>query len=326
MLAVLLTILKVIGIILLALISLLVFLLILVLFVPVRYQIKGYRKNGLEAPVYVRIKVTWLLHIVRVLFAYPEAAYVKVKVLFFTVFNSSKVKETANNENIPADSGHEASADNTSADASNTNNSADNNSADSNTASQITTSHEAGTDAGMSTVTDPDAGTDSEESNEKASKTWKTPFVAVWNKIKNIWYTILKIYDRIKDAVFNIRYYIDIIKSDEFKDAFSLCSRQLKRIFKSIRPRQVKVNLTVGMNDPRQTGQILELYSILYPLIGNNVFITPIFDQELADNLIEGDFYFKGKISIHVLLRAAWKVYRDKNIRKIINLLKREGT
>ncbi len=327
MLAVLLTILKVIGIIVLALISLLVFLLILVLFVPVRYRIKGYRKIGMESPVYVRIKVTWLIHIVRVLFAYPEAAYVKVKVLFFTVFNSSKMKEKESSAELPTDFEQESND-------GHSTNTPDNNSADSNTASQTITAHEeaadsgtsAGTDTGMSTGTDPGIGPDSAESDSKTKKSWKTPFIAIRDKIKNIWYTILKIYDKIKDTVFNIRYYIDVIKSDEFKEAFSLCSRQLKRIFKSIRPRQAKVNLAVGMKDPRQTGQILELYSILYPLIGNNVFIMPDFDQELTDNRIEGDFYFKGRISVHVLLRAAWKVYRDKNIRKIIKLLKREGT
>ncbi len=305
MLSVLLTILKVIGIIVLALLSLLVLLLLLVLFVPVRYRIKGYRKSGLEAPIYVRIKATWLFRLVRVVFAYPEAAYVKVKVLFFTVYNSSKVKPPANNDNMTAGSGNEDTATNA-ADASPNNDSVAPDPANNDSVNQNMPAHDDGTD-------------DTAAADAPA-------FVKIRNKITNIWYTILKIYDRIKDAVFNIRYYIDIIKSDEFKEAFSLCSRQLGQIFRSIKPRRIKVNMTVGMKDPRQTGQILELYSILYPVIGNNVFITPDFDQELVDNRIEGDFYFKGRVSSYVLLWAAWKVYRDKNIRKIIKLLKREGT
>lgn len=325
MLSILLTVLKIIGIVVLVLLSVLILILLLVLFVPVRYRIKGYRKSELEAPVYVRIKITWLFHIVRVFFVYPEAAYIKIKFLFFTVYHSHKRKMAAKRKETDkkkkADNKKEPGNDEVTWDDLVNENAAKN---------------DTGTEAGTDNDAYAEAGTESEEKEkaesdananegDKSKKSWKNPFTMLWNKIKNIWYTILKIYDKIKDAVLNIRYYTDVLKSNEFREAFSLCSGQLRRIFRSIKPRRVKVNLIVGMKDPQLTGQILEFYSILYPVIGNNIFITPDFDQELTDNRVEGDFYLKGRVSSYVLLWAAWKIYRDRNIRKIIDLLKREG-
>ena len=83
-LTVLLLILKILGIVLLVLLGILLALLLIVLFVPVRYQGSGYREEGDPVPVHVQLKVTWLLHLVRVSFIYPEEAFLKVKVLFFT--------------------------------------------------------------------------------------------------------------------------------------------------------------------------------------------------------------------------------------------------
>jgi hypothetical protein len=167
------------------------------------------------------------------------------------------------------------------------------------------------------------------------NKTWATPFIKIINKIKamikavrdkivglfnKIRYTTKEIYAKIKDVVENISYYVEIIKSDRFKKAIKLCWRQLGAIVRSIRPTKLKAQLVFGTGDPASTGQILEFYSILYPFIGNNVVITPDFEAKI----MEGEFLIKGRVTVIVLLRAAWTIYRDKNIRKLIKLLKRE--
>ena len=57
MISIFLTILKIIGIVLLSLLLLLVTVLLLILFVPVRYRVSGFRKQGDEVPVNVALKV-----------------------------------------------------------------------------------------------------------------------------------------------------------------------------------------------------------------------------------------------------------------------------
>ena len=92
-LTVLLLILKILGIVLLVLLGILLALLLIVLFVPVRYQGSGYREEGDPVPVHVQLKVTWLLHLVRVSFIYPEEAFLKVKVLFFQILPAKEKKK-----------------------------------------------------------------------------------------------------------------------------------------------------------------------------------------------------------------------------------------
>lgn len=97
-LTVLLLILKILGIVLLVLLGILLALLLIVLFVPVRYQGSGYREEGDPVPVHVQLKVTWLLHLVRVSFIYPEEAFLKVKVLFFQILPAKEKKKKASNK------------------------------------------------------------------------------------------------------------------------------------------------------------------------------------------------------------------------------------
>ena len=92
-LTVLLLILKILGIVLLVFLGILLALLLIVLFVPVRYQGSGYREEGDPVPVHVQLKVTWLLHLVRVSFIYPEEAFLKVKVLFFQILPAKEKKK-----------------------------------------------------------------------------------------------------------------------------------------------------------------------------------------------------------------------------------------
>ena len=65
MLHILLLILKIIGIILAAILGILVLLVCIVLFVPVRYEVSGKCEGNIDS-LKAKIKVTWLLHLVRV--------------------------------------------------------------------------------------------------------------------------------------------------------------------------------------------------------------------------------------------------------------------
>ena len=77
----------------------------------------------------------------------------------------------------------------------------------------------------------------------------------------------------------------------------------------------------IGTGDPASTGQVIAIYGILYPLLGNHIDIIPDFEQQI----VEGDLLIKGKITLFRLVKTAWIVYFNKDLRRLIKLLKREA-
>ena len=292
-LTVLLLILKILGIVLLVLLGILLALLLIVLFVPVRYQGSGYRKEGDPVPVHVQLKVTWLLHLVRVSFIYPEEAFLKVKVLFFQILPAKEKKKKASNKK-EAD-GKKLKTD----------------------------KKEVGSDV-SDTASDQkisDEGNAAEEDGGDDRRTLSDFVRKLFFAIRNIKYTIRKIYDKIKHIIHNIRYYIKILQTESFKRAFVLCREQLLRLMKIVLPRKVSGTFTIGMEDPAATGQILSIYGILYPLIGDSITVIPDFEKPV----MEGSFRFKGKITAFTLIRIAAKIYFDKDLKRVICLFKKEA-
>ena len=292
-LTVLLLILKILGIVLLVLLGILLALLLIVLFVPVRYQGSGYREEGDPVPVHVQLKVTWLLHLVRVSFIYPEEAFLKVKVLFFQILPAKEKKKKASNKK-EAD-GKKPKTD----------------------------KKEVGSDV-SDTASDQkisDEGNAAEEDGGDDRRTLSDFVRKLFFAIRNIKYTIRKIYDKIKHIIHNIRYYIKILQTESFKRAFALCREQLLRLMKIVLPRKISGTFTIGMEDPAATGQILSIYGILYPLIGDSITVIPDFEKPV----MEGSFRFKGKITAFTLIRIAAKIYFDKDLKRVICLFKKEA-
>ncbi len=292
-LTVLLLILKILGIVLLVLLGILLALLLIVLFVPVRYQGSGYRKEGDSVPVHVQLKVTWLLHLVRVSFIYPEEAFLKVKVLFFQILPAKEKKKKASNKK------------------------------ESDGKKPKTDKKEAGSDV-SDTASDQkisDEGNAADEDGGDDRRTLSDFVRKLFFAIRNIKYTIRKIYDKIKHIIHNIRYYIKILQTESFKRAFALCREQLLRLMKIVLPRKVSGTFTIGMEDPAATGQILSIYGILYPLIGDSITVIPDFEKPV----MEGSFRFKGKITAFTLIRIAAKIYFDKDLKRVICLFKKEA-
>lgn len=292
-LTVLLLIPKILGIVLLVLLGILLALLLIVLFVPVRYQGSGYREEGDPVPVHVQLKVTWLLHLVRVSFIYPEEAFLKVKVLFFQILPAKEKKKKASNKKEADGKKPKTDKKEVGSDVSDT------------------TSDQKISDEGN--AADEDGGDDRRTLLDFVRK--------LFSAIRNIKYTIRKIYDKINHIIHNIRYYIKILQTESFKRAFVLCREQLLRLMKIVLPRKVSGTFTIGMEDPAATGQILSIYGILYPLIGDSIAVIPDFEKPV----MEGSFRFKGKITAFTLIRIAAKIYFDKDLKRVICLFKKEA-
>ena len=306
---VLLNILKIIGIILLCILSFILVLLLLILFVPVRYRLKAVRKEQDDAMVHADAKVTWLLHLLSVSFRYPEAAYLKVRVFGIPVYSTEKkeqdkTEQDKNEQDKSEQNGQEL--DRVKADE----------------AKQKDKTEEKTEEKAVEKQEEELEKLLEEKLKEEEEEPTLIRFIKkLFEKLIKIKYTILQICDKIKHIVKNVRYYVAIMKSNCFQRAFSLCKEEVFSLIKSIMPRKLKGNFLIGTGDPASTAQILAVHGMLYPFIGNHITIVPDFEN----TVIEGDLFIKGRITVFKILKTAVKVYFNKDVRKVLRLLKREA-
>lgn len=312
MITVLLSILKIIGIVLLCILALILTVLFLLLFVPVRYQVKGCRREGDEVPVRAAVKITWLLHILNAAFRYPEEPYIKVRIFCFTVFSAQK-KEKANDKAEDIQKQDDAGTPEKEKSAAENKFPVRDETAEQKEAVKSRTP-----DGGIEKP-EPETGKKDENEEEPTVLRFIQRLIAI---LKNIRYTICKICDKIKEIIQNIRNYIKIVQSDSFRNAFRVCREEALKLIKNILPGKMTGDFVIGMGDPAKTAQILSVQGILYPLIGNHINITPDFER----SVFTGDFFIKGKITVFRVLKTAAKVYFNKDLRKVIRLFKKGGS
>lgn len=347
MLHIVLLILKIIGVTLAILLGVLLLMICLALFVPVRYRIQADGKLGEDEPLRVRIKVTWLFHILNALMTYSKAVRVRVRIFFFTLFDSSrpkkekkekiekkpkakKEKQKVQAEQAEPQAVTEELPPGPSAEKKMPEEAAGNNTIENDSVIKDTVFED-------KDKTDASIGDNVESGEEsgllKKLRAFYFKVIAFFRKlidffqkfleiIRNIEYTIAAMCDKIKKIIENIGYYTELLQGEVFKEAFGISKKQLFRIIRNVRPRKCDVHLTVGTGDPASTGQILAIYGMLYPFIGNNVIVQADFENMI----LEGSLDIRGRVTAFTLLIAAFRLYRDKNIRQLLNLLKREDS
>lgn len=325
MLHILLWMLKILGILLAALLAVLLFGLICALFVPVRYRISAEGKLGAEQPVRAGVKVGWLLNIIRVAVAYPEKAgtnagtgiRIKVRILCFTVFDTAKKKKQGkkktqgkkeeNKNSVPLEYTKD----------------------DENAGENPVSLTEDGGFAEGETQDSGNMGQAPESTGVPKGMLGKLKafylackrlLLRLLAAFKNIEYTIRKICGKIRKIADDIRYYTEVLKSETFRGAWEVSKKQLFRIGRMLRPRVCRVRLLAGTGDPAGTGQLLAFYGILYPLVGNHVSVEADFEHKV----MEGDLLVKGSVTIFVFLLAAFQLFVNKNIRRLLKMLKKE--
>ena len=334
MLHIILLILKIIGIVLLSILGILLLMIVCALFVPVRYRIRVIREAGEdEPPVKLYIKVTWLLHLANLLIRYPSEVIVRARILIFTLFRvpgkerktkradkrsksekSNRYEEsTYQEESIPQDkSTHRMESI----------------PQDKSTQSEVT--------AHKDESEYPDYGMTQEKTGQDndSKKSFFAIITNIIGKIKqivekikaffqNIQYTIRKFCDKIRTALDNIQYYREVFESDPFRQSMRSCRDELGWVLKKLKPDKFEADFIVGMEDPSTTGEILAIHGMLYPLIGQHVRLVGDFECDKMH--IEGRLYIRGKIRAFTFLRVAARIYFNKDIKKLIKLLKKEA-
>lgn len=310
MISVLLTVLKVLGILILSLLGIVILVLLLVLFVPVRYRMYAERKLESGLPVLAKIKATWLLHLLNVHFSYPEEAYVKVRIGCFTVFRSDRTKEKPHKEEAVSENRASEKTGKTDCETKEE------------TELQTEKGEQIKKEGKKEEPKEEKRKTGEKAKNEEEENPTRENFFRKFLALlRNLRYTITQICDKIKKIVKNVKYYMDVISSAEFQKAFQLCRTETGALLQHICPKKIKGDLLIGTGDPASTGQVLAICGILYPFLGNQIAVTPDFEQQI----VEGKLLIKGRITLFRMIRCAWIIYFNKDMRRVIKMLKREA-
>ncbi|MBD5481238.1 MAG: DUF2953 domain-containing protein [Lachnospiraceae bacterium] len=332
MIHILLLLLKIIGITLLSLLGLILLIILVVLFVPIRYSLNVEADKSVEA----RACVSWLLHLLHAKAVYDGAFGIVIRVFGIPVkripapeekktkkskekhkekkrARGKKAEQTQDRDDTKEEAGTESGAETAAgetADANRTEN-------ETKTAAEEVTCSAPDETAVLSETVESEG-----EKKEKLSFFQKlVQFVrAVRAFFSKILYTIQNICGKIEKVKELVGYYSEVLKSEEGQRTFALAKRELGRLWKHIAPTKLRGSLTIGMGDPAATGQIIAIVSMFYPIYGNNVSITADFDEKC----MRGSLYLKGRIRIITLIRIAWRVYFNKDVKTFLHMLKRE--
>ncbi len=291
MLAVILKILQIIGILLLSLVGLVLLLIILALILPVTYRISCKAEAGSRPLGFLRL--SYFLGLLRARAEYTDALYVKVKVLFFTVFQMKiPDKESGDEEEYDLselDEALEELADEEDA------------------IPEDTVSEEE-----FAEDSSPEEDTDTEESVEEPDDSEETdePGAGFFDKIKS---KIEEICDKIKRVRSEIRYYRNLYNSNEAKNALFVIKKRLKRIFKKVLPRKAHADITFGFDSPDITGKVYGIYTMIAGRFDRTSSVRPDFERKI----FEGDIYCKGHFNLWCILWNGLLIILNRNVLKL---------
>lgn len=318
-------ILKIIGIVLLCVIGLVLLILAALLFAPFRYEVSAEGdKNGPTA--HADVKVRWLLRIVsfRLLYDLPGTSKYVVRVFGIPVKKSDGKKEEEEKKDEESEGNPEESAEDKKEEAKPESESTE--------ASESAKPEAVSADPSVTVEAEkPEtetAETDtSEESKEDSDELPQELAEALEGKKKS---KIREKIDKLKEKAESLLDSLEAMFALFMKKKGLLekyvnkksTKKAIKMVFvnglwvlRHICPKKYHGNVEFGMDDPAMTGDICAAISPWYPIISDYLKITPDFEPGLG---VSGDIFLKGRIRLWGILIRALKVYRNKNVRKVL--------
>ena len=309
MASILLTVLKIVGIAFLVILGLIVFILLLVLFVPVRYCGKGgYYDSTFSA----KLNFSWFLHIVSVWGVFQKGQeqefHVYLKIFGITIYDNLRKRKHKKQESTKTKLEHnnEIQA-----------------AAQDEVPEQFIVDEKEVLDTEVyldieMNIETPEFDVPAEKQN--ILQKIKQFFINFVKFLKNIKCTFNKVCDTIVKIKDNIKYYLEVLRLESTKRALATCQQQLVYVLRKLSPRNFQVNLHLGFDDPAVMGEVLAVWGMLYPIHLGSIDIQPEFDKVV----MEGDFSFRGRISVFVFVRTACVLFFNRDIKGLLKQLKRE--
>lgn len=318
MLHILLSTLKIIGILLLILIGLLLFLLLSGLFVPVRYRIRGEKdKEDWNA----RASLSWLFHALYISIGYDGKKPSYECYLFGIPLLRLKRwmdQHRSGKERKPRVKKNDKSPYHLS---------------DGNSPESIESKIDTQSKALDSIDAVDEKKLESQESQEESmddSNPQKEPenekkegiFRRIINKIKallrlpgKICFTIRKNYGKLKE-------WKALLKSEDVKWLKKMGISRTKAVIAHVKPRRIRGDIKFGFDNPANTGEVLGVLGIIYPILPRKLTIIPNFTEAILEGWLEA----RGRIyGVFFLIQTLQILFDGKTIPIIRKYMRKEA-
>lgn len=148
------------------------------------------------------------------------------------------------------------------------------------------------------------------------------PIRTTFQRIKEIIHKIREALHSIRNIFTNIRAKIHLIKEflevEDNRKGIGRVYAGLKKTLRHILPYKVKGVVRFGLDDPCNTGYLLGVLSLVYPVYADKIQIIPDFQEEV----LEGQVDAKGRIRAFTLLIIGIKLILDDNFKKLLKNVK----
>ena len=320
MTAVLLTILKIIGIVLLVILGIMLFLLAVLLFVPVRYSVKGTVDNNITAEG----KISWLCSILRYDFTFQEQDLSgEVRIFGFRPKKKERVSEEGlEEEAVPEvkDEVEEVVSDLVS-------NTVEEDASEGKISKSVIESDSdkiSPEEAAGRREQNPEMDFHTGRQNRKSSRpSGKNIFMRMWDKIKSFMKKIKNFFIGIQKRLTSFKEFVvkvkEIVTDTKNQYAVRRLWEELLYLLKHFGFRKIHTELTFALADPALTGQVLGILCMMPFLYQYDFHIFPDFESE--SYYIRGSYDVKGRIQLIFLLVTAIRLLADKEIRSFLKKL-----
>ncbi len=306
-------IIKIIGWILLGILGVILGILLFVLFSAICYRVDGKKQGScLEG----RVKVTWFLRILSVTAEYRDGLEIAVKVFGRRIWKMDRTEQeepgNAHLEEEPENTHPEEESDPAYPKAEPAG------------SPKVPEGSEALKQDDFTASEEPEA-TDSNGDRQKGRllSAIRNAYNRIRSRISSIIaklkFSIQSICGKLKQAEEKIGWLQekwemaqDFIQDPANQKSAKLILRQIGKIFRHIFPRKGTAEITFGLEDPYQMGQLLSAASLLYPFTHNILVLHPVFDEAVLD----GEIHIRGRVRIGHLLGYVLRLGFDRNIRR----------
>ena len=288
MLHILLIVLKIIGIVLLILVGLVFFVLLTLLFVPFRSKVKGCKdKKDLSG----EINLSWLFHLVFFTMKYREDFTYECYICGVPVFrtkrwmnrNKGKAKQTKQVKKKRQ------------TDQSKTDEQLHTDRIEYKEAKSRT-----GTENVKETVIKADEKRPRNKKKENIFIKIKNKIKALFSRISKIWYTLRKSYGKLKE-------WKAIWHSEDFKWIKKVGVTRMKSVLGHVKPKRIRGDIEFGFEDPADTGELLGVLGILYPVLPKKLTLAPNFTEAKLEGWLEA----RGRVYGVFLLKELIQILFD---------------
>lgn len=328
-LQVLLLILKILGILFVSVLTLVLIATALLLFVPLRYRLEGHKTEDYA----VEARLSWLLRILRVKIKYASESklFYEVRLLCFLLLSNDEAWKAAHEEKKKLKAEKKAQKAEkqkqkqkekrakAKAKLKKKKQKAAMRNADKTGASVKNIPQAAGKSGTESSETEAEPTSENTTWQTGEKKNW---FVRICDRIKAVLEKMKGKLQSLRNTIKNLWHKADAVvtflKDETNKAAFGASWSTLVQLLKHIGPTKIQGYLAFGMDDPATTGYILAVLGIFYGKFGKSFSIRPNFEEKQ----FETELRAKGRIRMSRLVRLAWKLWRNKDFKVLLDNIK----